>query len=170
MTREEIRMSEPEVDRFLHAHRLLALSTNGPTGWPHLVNVNYGWWNGRVAFQGYTRSQKLANLRRDARLTCLVEETTEYGAIKGVQLRGHATLHDDHAAVLAVLKSVLEIRPDSDDSEVLAALTTRVSADIGARGRTATEAIESFTAKRCAVVVEPDRIVSWDHSKLNGRY
>ena len=152
--RSEIQLDEREVEEFLHSRDLMVLGTIGPAGWPHMVTMRYGWHEGQVAFQGYAKSQKLVNLRRDPRVTCLVEDATcDYADIKGVLLFGTARVIDDPEAALAVLRSSLQIDPDFMSRSGIAEATP-----------------EQITQKRSAVVVETERVVSWDHSRLNGAY
>ncbi|MGH9073380.1 MAG: pyridoxamine 5'-phosphate oxidase family protein, partial [Acidimicrobiales bacterium] len=111
----------------------------------------YGFHQGAPAFWTYGRSQKAVNLRRDPRLTCLVEEGDSYDTLRGVELVGRGVLLDDPADVLAVGASVVERYTGPLDDSARAGLA-----------RTA--------AKRVAVRIEVERVVSWDHRKLGGAY
>ena len=72
-SRERIRMTDDEVAEFLTTERTLQVASIGPDGAPHLVPMWFALIDGRVAMWTYAKSQKAANLRRDPRLTCLVE-------------------------------------------------------------------------------------------------
>ncbi|HZQ26848.1 MAG TPA: PPOX class F420-dependent oxidoreductase [Acidimicrobiales bacterium] len=149
--RDLIRMSPEEVDAFLAGRRTMTVATIGADGRPHLVAMWYGFVDGAPAFWTYARAQKVVNLRRDPRVTCLVEAGDTYAELQGVELAGKATVLEDPSAVLAVGRSVWEryTGPWSDQAAA-------VVADMG--------------TKRVAVRVDVDKVVSWDHTKLAGAY
>ena len=149
--RDQIRMTEEEVDAFLQGRLVMNVASIGPDGRPHLVAMWYGFLDGAPAFWTYGKSQKVMNLRRDPRITCLMESGDTYGELRGVELVGTATVLDDRESVVAVGRSVYEryTGPFSD---------------------TALPALEQMGAKRVAVRIEVEKVVSWDHSKLGGTY
>lgn len=148
--RAEIRMTDAEVAAFLAEPHHLQVATIGADGRPHLVAMWYGFLGGDLALWTYARSQKVVNLRRDPRLTCLAEWGRRYGELRGVELVGRATILDDTPSVLAAGASVLD-RYDGPFTE-------------DRRPR-----LEAMSAKRVAVVVHVERTVSWDHAKLGPR-
>lgn len=149
--RDQIRMTAEEVDAFLDGRHVMNVASIGADGQPHLVAMWYGFLEGAPAFWTYGKSQKVLNLRRDPRITCLVEAGESYGELRGVELVGVATVLDDRESVLAVGRSVYEryTGPFSD---------------------TALPALEQMGAKRVAVRIDVRKVVSWDHSKLAGTY
>ena len=149
--REQIRMTPDEVDTFLAGRHTMNVATLGPSGHPHLVAMWYGFLDGAPAFWTFTRSQKIVNLRRDPRITALVEDGEVYSQLRGVELVGTGELIEDLDAKLAVGTSVAE------------RYTGPVSAD-------ARPFLEDQAAKRTGVVLRVERVVSWDHTKLGGRY
>lgn len=140
-------MSAAEVDAFLRAPHHLQVATIGPSGQPHLVAMWYGYVDGALALWTYGRSQKVVNLRRDPRLACLAESGRAYDELKGVELVGRGVVLDDPGVVLAVGRSVFDryLGPFTEDD----------------RPR-----LERMSAKRVAVRIDVDRIVSWDHAKM----
>jgi PPOX class probable F420-dependent enzyme len=145
-------MSEAEIDEFLAPPRNLQVATINQDGTPHLVTMYYAVIDGKVVFWTYRKSQKVHNLRRDPRLAVLVEDGKEYGELRGVQITGRARLSEDHDAVMAVGERLF-VRYFGDDLD-----------DAARAG------VEASAAKRVSITVEPDRIVSWDHTKLGGGY
>lgn len=144
-------MTEEEVAVFLHERHTMTVATLGADGRPHLVAMWYGFLEGAPAFWTYGRSQKAVNLRRDPRVTCLVEAGETYDALRGVELVGRATVLEDRDEIMAVGASVFE----------------RYTGPVDEAAR---EALVASGAKRVAVRVEVERVVSWDHRKLSGRY
>jgi PPOX class probable F420-dependent enzyme len=145
-------MTEAEIDEFLAPPRNLQVATINQDGTPHLVTMYYAVIDGKVVFWTYRKSQKVFNLHRDPRLTVLVEDGKEYGELRGVQITGRATLSEDHDAVMAVGERLF-VRYFGDDLN-----------DAARAG------VEASAAKRVSITVEPDHIVSWDHTKLGGGY
>lgn len=150
--RDAIRMNDEEVRAFLEEQRTLQVATIDHDGWPHLVAMWYALNNDRVVFWTYARSQKAVNLRRDARLTCLVEAGSHYAELRGVQIKGRASIIDD-------LQSVQRI------GEMIYARYTDGPLNDATRQLITTQA-----PKRVIITVEPVEIVSWDHRKLGGGY
>lgn len=149
--REQIRMTDEEVAAFLRGRHTMNVATLGPDGQPHLVAMWYGFLDGAPAFWTYRTSQKVQNLRRDPRVTCLVEEGESYDELQGVELVGTGVVLDDHDSVMAVGRSVYE----------------RYT---GPFSGTALPGLEQMGAKRVAVRIDVRKVVSWDHSKLGGAY
>jgi PPOX class probable F420-dependent enzyme len=161
MARADITMTSDEQAAFLDAGETLIVSTIGPRGAPHVAPMWYFVDEGKVVFRSFTKSQKIVNLQRDPRLTVLVERGVAYAELQGVMIEGTARLidgADDPAFVLeayrrlAAMYSMVGPAPVDLDPEALE----------GTFGR--------FASKNTAVIVEPRRIVTWDHTKLGGRY
>jgi PPOX class probable F420-dependent enzyme len=149
--RDLIKMTEEEVRVFLDGRHTMNVATLGPDGQPHLVAMWYGFLDGAPAFWTYGKSQKIANLRRDPRITCLVESGEAYSELRGVELVGTGTVFDDRESVLAVGRSVYERYTGPFEG-------------------TALPVLEQMGAKRVAVRIDVARVVSWDHGKLGGTY
>jgi PPOX class probable F420-dependent enzyme len=145
--RERIRMTDAEVAEFLAAERTLQVASIGPDGVPHLVPMWFGLVGGRIAMWTYAKSQKAANLRRDPRVSCLVEAGGTYGELRGVSIVGRAELSDDYDTVY----------------EVGETLYRRYQGDMSHASRAG---VEAESRKRIAIFVDPDKTVSWDHRKL----
>ncbi|KAA0024233.1 pyridoxamine 5'-phosphate oxidase family protein [Antrihabitans cavernicola] len=145
--RTQIAMTDDEVAAFLERSRVLTMGTIGPTGTPHLTAMWFGLIDGEIWFETKAKSQKATNLRRDDRITCMVEDGLTYDALRGVAIEGRAEIIDDHDQLFAVARSVWEryTGPYTDDLA---------------------PAIEALMNKRVAVRVRPERIRSWDHRKL----
>src|SRR5919205_168015 len=95
-------MTSEEVDAFLAGRRTMNVATIGPTGHPHLVAMWYGFVDGRPAFWTFGRSQKMRNLRRDPKLTALVEDGATYAELRAVELVGTRRIVEDPRLVVAI--------------------------------------------------------------------
>ncbi len=149
--RDLIRMTDEEIHAFLEEQRTLQVATIDHDGFPHLVAMWYTLIDNELAFWTYTKSQKAVNLRRDPRLTCLVEAGERYDELRGVQIKGQAVLKDDRETVQRLGEAIWE----------------RYTGPLNEHTR---PMVEAQAAKREAIVVKPLEIVSWDHRKLGGSY
>ncbi len=65
--RDQIRMTDDEVDELLHGRHTMNLATYNHDGSIHLVAMWYGFLpDGSVGFETFAKSQKVRNLQRDA--------------------------------------------------------------------------------------------------------
>ena len=149
--RDVIRMNDEEIRIFLEEQRIVQIATNDHDGWPHLVAMWYVLINDQLVFWTYAKSQKATNLRRDAKLTCLVEAGEQYNELRGVQIKGQAIIKDDRETVQHI-------------GEVIYERYTGILND------STRQMVVAQAAKRVIVFVEPKEIVSWDHRKLGGGY
>ena len=149
--RNLITMTDEEIQAFLQEERTLQVATLDHDGYPHLVAMWYVLADQHIAFWTYAKSQKAINLRRDPRLTCLVETGERYEELRGVQIKGHATIIDDRATVQHYGEMIFE--------RYTGPLNENTRAMVAAQA-----------AKRIVVLVEPAEVVSWDHRKLGGVY
>ena len=90
--RKAVRMSDDEVAAFLAGNIKVQVATAGRDGVPHLTTLFYVLHEGRIAFWTYGSSQKIRNLERDPRLSCLVEDGVDYFELRGVSITGKAEL------------------------------------------------------------------------------
>jgi len=150
--RDVIRMTDEEVDAFLHERHTMNIATVNHDGTIHLVAMWYGFVDGTIAFETFAKSQKVQNVRRDDAMTVLVEAGDSYDELRGVELVGRATIVEDDDVLMAVARDVIgRYQPDvgTDDVEAVARMMVQ---------------------KRVAITFTPDRTVSWDHRKLAGAY
>jgi nitroimidazol reductase NimA-like FMN-containing flavoprotein (pyridoxamine 5'-phosphate oxidase superfamily) len=77
---ERLGMTEDEVAEFRSLCHMV-VGTIGKTGIPHLVTVSYGLKDGDVGWWAYGKSQKLTNLKRDNRITCVGITSTARSAV-----------------------------------------------------------------------------------------
>lgn len=145
--RSQVEMSDDEINEFLVRSRSSTMATLGPTGTPHLVAMWYAVIDGKIWFETKSRSQKAVNLRRDPRITVLVEDGHTYDTLRGVSIEGTAEIVEDPEALWAVGVNIWE-RYNGPYTEDLAPL------------------VEFMLHKRVAVRVDATRTRSWDHRKL----
>ncbi len=93
--RAQIVMSDAEVDAFLSSRRSSTVGTLGPSGQIHLVGMWFAWFDGHLWFETKPKSQKVVNLRRDPRMSFLVEAGQTYDVLRGVAIEGEGVVIDD---------------------------------------------------------------------------
>ena len=149
--RDQIKMTDEERDAFLRGRHVMNVATMGGDGRIHLVAMWYGFVDRQVAFWTYGKSQKIVNLERDPQLTALVEAGESYDELKGVELVGTGRVVRDPAVIQAIGESTW----------------ARYTGPVDDQAR---QAVGVVGAKRVAVLIDVDKYVTWDHSKLGGRY
>lgn len=140
-------MTDAEVADYLESSARCRVATVDGHGAPRVVPVNYVVLDGRLAFWTDPGSQKVVNLRRNPRISCVVDDGDEFERFRGVELVGTAEVRDDEAAAAKMIEAMLQTIPEEWHD--------------AARPRLA-----ELAAERVVVVVEPHRTVSWDHSKV----
>ena len=150
--RDQIRMSDDEIWKFIDSRKSLQVATLNRDGSPHLTTLWFGILDGDIVFETFTKSQKIVNLKRDPRISVLVEDGDVYNELRGVAINGRAVLHTDPAVVHPYARAVMARN------------------NPGLTGEQLDAASKAMASKRTAVVVKPDKIVSWDHRKLGGTY
>lgn len=145
-------MTDEEVESFLHGRHTLNVATFNHDDTIHLVAMWYGFVEGDIVFETFAKSQKVQNVRRDPRITVLVEDGEVYEELRGVEIVGTAEVIEDPEAVVGVAREVIVRYHD-----------LREPADIEA-------AAQLMAQKRVGIRVRPERMVTWDHRKLAGTY
>src|SRR5262249_14259843 len=122
--------------------------TNDRHGYPHLVAMWYAMRDGDLLMTSYGKAQKIVNIERDSRATVLLESGTAYNQLRGVMLRGRATIVDDKELAIDVMQRIgakMRGTPIADANRA---------------------ALAKATSKRVVIRFHPERWSSWDHSKL----
>jgi PPOX class probable F420-dependent enzyme len=145
--RSAIVLSDEEIQQFLEGSRSMTLATVGATGQPHLVAMWFALIDGGICFETKAKAQKTVNLRRNPMVSCLVEDGVVYEQLRGVAIEGIAEVTDDPDLLWRVGVNIWEryYGPYTDDLKPI---------------------VETMLNKRVAVRVKPERVRSWDHSKL----
>ena len=147
--RSQIVMSDDEVAAFVDQSRMVTMATNGPGGHPHLVAMWYGVIGGKIYFETKMKSQKVQNLLRDPKITCMIEAGLTYDQLRGVAIEGTAYIIDS-----------------TEDPEYWAAAVSVFERYNGPYSEEMKPFVEVMMNKRVIVRVDPVRVRSWDHRKL----
>jgi PPOX class probable F420-dependent enzyme len=143
--RRQIRLSPEEQAAFFRERKKAALATIDKDGFPHVVAMNYFARDGAFYMTSYGKAQKVVNIRRNPRVALMIEAGDDYAELRGVMIRGRCEILEDEASVRAAFEG-------------------RTSASPAQPGAVAS------APKRVVLKIVPEKVVSWDHRKLGGRY
>lgn len=150
-SRDAIRMTSEEIATFLDEARTLIVATLDKDGAPHQTALWFAQREGAVMFETYGSSQKVVNLRRDPRVSVLCEEGESYDQLRGVSIRGTAEIVDSGERLSELMTHIVARNAPGQTAESLA------------------RHVAGMVRKRVVVVVHPEKIMSWDHRKLDPR-
>ena len=143
-----IAMTNEESRRFVDEQRTATFATIGPTGVPHLVAMWYAVLDGVIWIETKSKSQKAINLRRDDRISLLIEAGEAYKELRGVSIEGRGVISTDADELWRVGVDVFERH-------------------VGPYDENRRTEVEAMLRNRIAVRIDIDRIRSWDHRKLS---
>ena len=149
--RDAIQLTPEEQQAFLAQARTITLSTIDQRGYPHSVAMWYVMDDGCAFMTTYAKSQKALNIARNSKVALLAESGQTYEALRGVLMRGRAELIHDLDACVGVLTRI--------HTKMMGAFPAGIE-----------DALRQQARKRVIIKVIPERISSWDHSKLGGVY
>jgi len=145
--RAAIRMTPEEVELFVHERRPMTLCSINHDGSIHAVAMWYGFLEDCIAIETKAKSQKAQNLRRDPRMTCMMEDGDTYEELRGVELVGRAEIVEDPERMWELGVDLFEryYGAYTDDLKPF---------------------VETMLNKRIVVKLHVERTVTWDHRKL----
>ena len=146
--RPEIQLTAEEQAAFLREPHKAALATIDKDGFPHVVAMGFQAQDGALYMTSYAKAQKVVNIRRNPQVGVMIEAGQRYADFRGVMIRGRCEIIEDPQLVETFMR--------------------RVRARQGLTEAPAT-AITS-APKRVVLKITPEKIASWDHTKLGGRY
>lgn len=106
-----------EGERFLNAHTSKGiLITNGRNGHPHAVPLVYFRVGDDLYMAGRRRSQRLANIARDPKVSFLIEDGSTMPTFQGLLLQGDAEVIGEDAEKLRIVRAAAEQRGEPEDA------------------------------------------------------
>ena len=145
--RAQVVMADDEAREFLRRQRSSTVATYGPQGQIHLVGMWYAVVDGQIWIETKAKAQKVVNLRRDPRMSFLVEAGATYDQLRGVSLEGRGVVVDDPDVVWDVCVEIFN-RYHGEYTDEMKPF------------------VEFMAKNRVAVRLDVDRTRSWDHRKL----
>jgi nitroimidazol reductase NimA-like FMN-containing flavoprotein (pyridoxamine 5'-phosphate oxidase superfamily) len=146
--RNQVEMSDSEIEEYLRANKTVMLASQGPGGRPHVVPMGYRLEPGCVvSMTGFGRSQKVKNIERNPEISLLVESGDVYEELCGVLIYARAELIYDAEAIVNTLRAM------SQDVKY-------------GKEQALTETVVATAKNRVLIRCVPEKFISWDHSKL----
>lgn len=147
--RQQIQLTPDEQAAFFRERKKAALATIDKDGYPHVVAMNYFARDGAFYMTSYGKAQKVLNVRRNPKVALMVEVGDEYSELRGVMIRGRCEILEGEAAVRAAFegRAVAQANPAPVNPGAAAS-----------------------APKRVVLKIVPEKVISWDHRKLGGRY
>jgi general stress protein 26 len=147
--RRSIKFTPEEQEEFVKKNQKASLATLDKDGFPHVVAMNYFYQDGIFYMTSYGKAQKVINIRRNPKVGLMIETGRVYNELQGVLVRGHCELIEDATQVKLSFRRMGEVQ--------------------GEKAGVPSEASASMP-KRVVLKIVPEKITSWDHTKLGGRY
>jgi PPOX class probable F420-dependent enzyme len=140
-----IAMAREELDTFLREERTCRVATVGPDGAPNVAPLWFVWDGSALWLNSLVRSQRWANLQRDARVAVTVDAGVEFAELRGVELAGKAEVVGDV--------------PRGSDPDPELTTPEQLFADKYSNG--------TFVAdgRHAWLRIRPEKITSWDFRK-----
>jgi PPOX class probable F420-dependent enzyme len=146
--RQQIQLTPAEQEEFLGQPHKASLATIDKDGFPHVVAMGYLAKGGIIYMTSYGKAQKVLNVRRNPKVGVMIETGQAYAEFRGVMIRGSCEIIEEPATV---------------------ARTMRELAGNQTKGAAPRDALSS-APKRVLLKITPQKIASWDHTKLGGKY
>jgi len=147
--RQQIQLTPDEQAAFFRERKKAALATIDKDGFPHVVAMNYFVRDGAFYMTSYGKAQKVVNVRRNPRVALMMESGDTYPELRGVMIRGHCEILEGDEAVRAAFEARQEAQANPSPVQPGAVASA---------------------PKRVVLKIVPEKVVSWDHRKLGGKY
>jgi nitroimidazol reductase NimA-like FMN-containing flavoprotein (pyridoxamine 5'-phosphate oxidase superfamily) len=151
--RSQISMTEEEQEAYLREGHTLQVASIGVGGYPHQVAMWYALVDGKIHFTTYAKSQKVLNLRRNPKISVMLESGEKYNELRGMVIEGTADVIEGDVALAARVAAMGSSRRPAEEPP----------------GPPSEQTLRAV-AKRAVIRVNPVNIYSWDHRKLGGVY
>ncbi len=150
--RDQIAMTTAEAWDFIASQKTVQVATLNRDGSPHLLCMWFAIRDGAIVLETFRKSQKVVNLRRDPRIAILFEDGSDYNELRGVSINAEAELVTDYDRVHDLHADVIVRNQPGVTREQAMAFTA------------------AMCHKKTAILVRPQKVMSWDHRKLDVVY
>ena len=147
--RAAIRLTPEEQAAFLQTTRKASLATIDQDGFPHVVAMGFVAKDGAIYMTSYAKAQKVLNIRRNPQVGVMIETGNHYAEYRGVMIRGRCAILEETSEVAAIMQMSM-----AKEGE----------------GSTPQGDALSRAPKRVGLKITPEKIATWDHTKLGGKY
>ena len=153
--RELIQLTDQEIKDYLVEQKTLIIISNGKDGYPHPMPMwFYADDAGCLYCTTFRKSQKVFNFAKNPKASLLVESGLDYTELKSVLIYADTEVIDDFDTVCDALVNINTKGMEVNDEQVQKLLA----------------GVSKTAEKRVVLKFTPRRYVTWDHSKLGGKY
>jgi len=145
----QIQLTPAEQAAFLQEGHKAALATLDKDGFPHVVAMGFLAKDDAIYMTSYAKAQKVVNIKRNPKVGIMIETGKNYGDFRGLMIRGHCDIIEDSALVAGIIQEL--------------------QAKQSGKTEAPREAVAS-APKRVILKITPEKVASWDHTKLGGKY
>ncbi len=89
--REQLRLSDDELDELLTTERMLRAATVSPEGMPHVVPLWFVWYERAIWVNSLRRSKRTHDVAAGSQVALCVDTGVQYGDLRGAVLYGSFT-------------------------------------------------------------------------------
>ncbi|HUJ74941.1 MAG TPA: pyridoxamine 5'-phosphate oxidase family protein [bacterium] len=146
-----VELSSAEIDAFLLSAPRLILCISRPGRAPLPLPMWFGWLDGKIYMHTLQASKKMAPLRSNPEVACLVESGEHYYTLKAVLIIGTCEISDDQEQVRRIQARINETKPIYS--------TYRPS-------EWPPHLARHYAKPRSLLTVTPKSITSWDFQKI----
>lgn len=140
-------MDPEEVDAYLSEQRTCRVASVDRNGAPHVSALWFAWDGESLWLNSIVKSQRWTNIERDPRVSVLVDSGHDFGELKGVELLGSVE-------PVGEVPRTGEPVPELDEPERLF-------------GQKYAGGAFAYDGRHAWLRVRPDKIVSWDFTKMS---
>ena len=141
-----IAMTREEVDAFLTGERTCRVATVGADGAPHVAPLWFVWDGDHVWLNSLVRSQRWADVQRDARVSLVIDAGVDFAELRGVEVSGTARV-------------VGEVPRQGEPQPAVAEVEQAFAAKYSPNGEFTVDGRHAWLR------IDVEKIVSWDFRK-----
>jgi nitroimidazol reductase NimA-like FMN-containing flavoprotein (pyridoxamine 5'-phosphate oxidase superfamily) len=154
---KELSLTDEQLDEMMLSSWNMRIASVGPGDRINLTPLWFGWAGGKI--YTYCRGQKVVNLRRNPNVTVLVDRNERFPELQGAMFQGKAT----------VLETAEDEAAEPDMEEVRMQMGKKYA---GGHGESAEPRRNESSARGRHwrwVVIQPEKLVTWDNHKIKPR-
>jgi nitroimidazol reductase NimA-like FMN-containing flavoprotein (pyridoxamine 5'-phosphate oxidase superfamily) len=142
----DVAMSEREIEELLLSQPLMRIATASEKAEPHVAPLWYVYLDGCIYFSSDEKTRKMRNIKRNHRVSLVIDSGHGLFDIKGVMINGEASVVEDRDLVQKLRTLFAEKYFGSVDNPEF-------------------DRLDFYMRKQVFVKIEPLEIISWDYGK-----
>ncbi len=152
--RDQIEMTPEELRNYITTEKTLIIVSNGLGGFPHPMPMFFTVdEQNRFYVTTFRKSQKVMNFKRDPKASLLIESGTVYSDLKS--MLAYAT-----AEIIDALETTLDVMTQMGEKDARLGYAAPLSRD----------QVKATAEKRVVLRFTAEKFITWDHTKLGGKY